>query len=198
MIDTVIKIEDLKKSFGNHEVLKGVNLEVGKGEVVSIIGASGSGKSTMLRCINLLERPTSGKISYLGEDILAPEFNTTAYRTKVGMVFQHFNLFNNIYCVGFTVCNPDSRCCGCNLDETVFHKIIPHKIITAETKRSYGYYTSNFPIIQASEHCSCYPSESFSVKKILTFKRRFKLCDVATHISHNQPEPHHHKRYVIK
>lgn len=109
-----------------------------------------------------------------------------------------FNLFNNIYCVGFTVCNPDFRCCGCNLDETVFHKIIPHKIITAETKRSYGYYTSNFPIIQASEHCSCYPSESFSVKKILTFKRRFKLCDVATHISHNQPEPHHHKRYVIK
>ena len=96
MIDTVIKIEDLKKSFGNHEVLKGVNLEVGKGEVVSIIGASGSGKSTMLRCINLLERPTSGKRSYLGEDILAPEFNTTAYRTKVGMVFQHFNLFNNM------------------------------------------------------------------------------------------------------
>ena len=96
MIDTVIKIEDLKKSFGNHEVLKGVNLEVGKGEVVSIIGASGSGKSTMLRCINLLERPTSGKISYLGEDILAPAFNTTAYRTKVGMVFQHFNLFNNM------------------------------------------------------------------------------------------------------
>ena len=96
MIDTVIKIEDLKKSFGNHEVLKGVNLEVGKGEVVSIIGASGSGKSTMLRCINLLERPTSGKISYLGEDILTPEFNTTAYRTKVGMVFQHFNLFNNM------------------------------------------------------------------------------------------------------
>ena len=109
-----------------------------------------------------------------------------------------FNLFNNIYCVGFTVCNPDFRCCGCNLDETVFHKIIPHKIITAETKRSYGYYTSNFPIIQASEHCYCYPPASFSLKKIMTFKRRFKLCDVATHISHNQPEPHHHKRYVIK
>ena len=96
MSNVVFEIKNLKKSFGERDVLEGINLTVEKGEVVSIIGASGSGKSTMLRCLNLLEEPTSGDILYKGESILAKEFNHNEYRTKVGMVFQHFNLFNNM------------------------------------------------------------------------------------------------------
>lgn len=96
MTDNVIEIKNLTKSFGKHEVLKGVDFAVKKGEVVSVIGASGSGKSTMLRCINLLETPTSGEIYYHGEDILDKNFNVQSYRVKVGMVFQQFNLFNNM------------------------------------------------------------------------------------------------------
>lgn len=96
MTDNVIEIKDLTKSFGKHEVLKGVDFAVKKGEVVSVIGASGSGKSTMLRCLNLLETPTSGEIYYHGEDILGKNFNVQSYRVKVGMVFQQFNLFNNM------------------------------------------------------------------------------------------------------
>lgn len=96
MDQTILKIEGLTKNFGKNEVLKGIDLTVNKGEVVSIIGASGSGKSTFLRCLNLLEQPTSGKILYHGEDITAVGFNVNEYRTKVGMVFQQFNLFNNM------------------------------------------------------------------------------------------------------
>lgn len=96
MTDNVIEIKNLTKSFGKHEVLKGVDFAVKKGEVVSVIGASGSGKSTMLRCINLLETPTSGEIYYHGDDILDKNFNVQSYRVKVGMVFQQFNLFNNM------------------------------------------------------------------------------------------------------
>ncbi|MBQ4573739.1 MAG: amino acid ABC transporter ATP-binding protein [Clostridia bacterium] len=90
----MISIEHLEKSFGDHKVLLDVNLSVGKGEVISVIGSSGSGKSTMLRCINLLEEPTGGVIRYKGEDILS--LNTSKYRTHVGMVFQQFNLFENM------------------------------------------------------------------------------------------------------
>ena len=93
-METVISIEHLEKSFGDHKVLLDVNLSVGKGEVISVIGSSGSGKSTMLRCINLLEEPTGGVIRYKGEDILS--LNTSKYRTQVGMVFQQFNLFENM------------------------------------------------------------------------------------------------------
>lgn len=96
MTDSIIKIINLRKSFGDHEVLKGVDLEIKKGEVVSVIGASGSGKSTMLRCINLLETPSGGEILYNGNSILAPDFDLASYRAKVGMVFQQFNLFNNM------------------------------------------------------------------------------------------------------
>ena len=96
MTDEIIKIENLKKSFGEHVVLKGVDLSVKKGEVVSIIGASGSGKSTMLRCVNLLETPSYGDIKYNGESILTADFDVQKYRAKVGMVFQQFNLFNNM------------------------------------------------------------------------------------------------------
>ena len=96
MADVVFEIKNLQKSFGDRDVLLGIDFTVKKGEVVSIIGASGSGKSTMLRCLNLLEEPTSGDILYNGESILAKDFKPNKYRTKVGMVFQHFNLFNNM------------------------------------------------------------------------------------------------------
>lgn len=92
----IFEIENLEKSFGANEVLKGINFKVQKGEVVSIIGSSGSGKSTLLRCINLLEEPDSGRILYHGENILEENSSINNYRTKVGMVFQSFNLFNNM------------------------------------------------------------------------------------------------------
>lgn len=99
MIDTrrpVIEISHLKKDFGSHNVLSDISLSVSKGEVVSVIGSSGSGKSTMLRCINLLETPTSGDILYNGQSILSPKTDIRRYRAEVGMVFQQFNLFNNM------------------------------------------------------------------------------------------------------
>ena len=96
MTDNIIEIKNLQKSFGEHDVLKGIDLDVRRGEVVSIIGASGSGKSTMLRCVNLLETPSSGDILYMGESILDKKFDIAKYRARVGMVFQQFNLFNNM------------------------------------------------------------------------------------------------------
>lgn len=96
MTNPVIELNNVTKSFGDHEVLKGVNLKVNSGEVVSVIGASGSGKSTMLRCINLLERPDGGDILFNGESIFGQDVNIAGYRTKVGMVFQSFNLFENM------------------------------------------------------------------------------------------------------
>ena len=96
MGQSVIKLRHLQKAFGTHEVLKDINLTVDYGEVLSVIGASGSGKSTMLRCINLLETPTSGDVIYHGKNITDPDFNISKYRAKVGMVFQSFNLFNNM------------------------------------------------------------------------------------------------------
>ena len=92
---SLIKVNNLEKKFGQNLVLKDINMEVEKGEVVTIIGSSGSGKSTLLRCLNLLEEPTSGEILYENENILEKKFDLRAYRTKVGMVFQNFNLFEN-------------------------------------------------------------------------------------------------------
>ena len=94
-MESVIDIQHLSKSFGNHEVLTDIDFSVQKGEVVCVIGSSGSGKSTLLRCINLLEKPSGGKIIYRGENILDARHDIHAYRTKLGMVFQQFNLFNN-------------------------------------------------------------------------------------------------------
>lgn len=94
--DVIIELSHLEKKFGDHEVLKDINLSVKRGEVISVIGSSGSGKSTMLRCINLLEIPTGGKIYFEGADIASKEVKLTEYRTKVGMVFQSFNLFGNM------------------------------------------------------------------------------------------------------
>ncbi|MCI7447374.1 amino acid ABC transporter ATP-binding protein [Campylobacter sp.] len=92
----LLKIQDLHKSFGNHEVLKGINLEIKKGEVVVIIGASGSGKSTFLRTLNLLEVPSSGKIIFEGSELCAQKSDVNKHRQKMGMVFQHFNLFEHL------------------------------------------------------------------------------------------------------
>ncbi len=96
MADPIIRVEHLSKKFGTNEVLKDINFSVQPGEVISIIGVSGTGKSTLLRCINLLEQPTSGNIYYHGTDILSGHFDLAHYRAKVGMVFQSFNLFNNL------------------------------------------------------------------------------------------------------
>ena len=95
MGESIIQINHLSKSFGQNEVLKDINFSVNKGDVTCIIGASGSGKSTMLRCINLLETPSGGEILYRGENILEHR-NDAASRSRVGMVFQNFNLFNNM------------------------------------------------------------------------------------------------------
>ena len=95
-METIIQVQHLKKSFKNLEVLHDVHFDIKKGEVVTIIGSSGSGKSTLLRCINLLERLDDGHILYHDQDILDRHFNVNQYRSKVGMVFQGFNLFNNL------------------------------------------------------------------------------------------------------
>ena len=96
MAETLLEIRHLSKAFGKNVVLKDIDFSVQKGDVTSIIGASGSGKSTMLRCINLLEMPTAGDIVYRGKNILDGKMNAASYRAKVGMVFQSFNLFNNM------------------------------------------------------------------------------------------------------
>ena len=96
MGEMILQVNHLSKSFGTHEVLRDIDFTVSKGDVTSIIGASGSGKSTLLRCINLLENPTSGEILYHGENVVRRGFNAAAYRSRVGMVFQSFNLFNNM------------------------------------------------------------------------------------------------------
>lgn len=91
----MIDVIDLKKNFGDNEVLKGINMTIDKGDIVVVIGPSGSGKSTFLRCLNCMEDPTSGKIIFEGVDIADPKVDINIHRRKMGMVFQHFNLFNN-------------------------------------------------------------------------------------------------------
>jgi len=96
MGEMILDIKHLSKSFGSHEVLKDIDFTVNKGDVISIIGASGSGKSTLLRCVNLLETPSAGQIFYRGNNVLDRHMNAPEYRSHVGMVFQSFNLFNNM------------------------------------------------------------------------------------------------------
>lgn len=95
-MESILSVMHLQKDFGNHKVLRDIDFSVSKGDVTSIIGSSGSGKSTLLRCINLLETPTGGDILFHGESVLAKNINIPAYRSKVGMVFQGFNLFDNM------------------------------------------------------------------------------------------------------
>jgi putative lysine transport system ATP-binding protein len=92
----ILQIKNLRKSFGSREILKGISLDVYKGDVICVIGQSGSGKSTMIRCVNYLEIPTSGEILYLGKNVETEFGSLPMYRTKVGMVFQSFNLFKNM------------------------------------------------------------------------------------------------------
>ena len=94
--ETVIRIEDLRKTFGDNEVLRGIDLDVRRGEVVVILGPSGSGKSTLLRCVNLLEKPTGGRIFLATTEITAKKTDINKVRAKVGMVFQNFNLFPHL------------------------------------------------------------------------------------------------------
>ena len=103
-MEEILRLEHLEKTFGTHQVLRDISFSVNKGDVISIIGSSGSGKSTMLRCVNLLEEPTSGKIIFEGKDIAGKELNLSQYRARVGMVFQQFNLFNNMNALENCVC----------------------------------------------------------------------------------------------
>ena len=96
MGEIILQVNHLSKTFGKNEVLKDIDFTVSTGDVTSIIGASGSGKSTLLRCINLLETPTSGEVLFHGKNVAGRGVNAAAYRAKVGMVFQSFNLFNNM------------------------------------------------------------------------------------------------------
>ena len=103
-MEEILRLEHLEKTFGEHQVLRDISFSVNKGDVISIIGSSGSGKSTMLRCVNLLEEPTGGKIIFEGKDIAGKELNLSQYRARVGMVFQQFNLFNNMNALENCVC----------------------------------------------------------------------------------------------
>jgi putative lysine transport system ATP-binding protein len=96
MKETIISVQDLSKSFGNHEVLRKIDMDVCAGEIICIVGSSGSGKSTLLRCINKLERQTAGKVMFHGKEVMDVQREINEYRSKVGMVFQSFNLFNNM------------------------------------------------------------------------------------------------------
>ena len=96
MSEVILQVRHLSKAFGKNQVLRDIDFTVSKGDVISIIGASGSGKSTLLRCINLLETPTSGEILFHGKDVAGRGVNPCGYRSRVGMVFQSFNLFNNM------------------------------------------------------------------------------------------------------
>ena len=94
--ELIVSVCDLQKSFGDREILKGISFEIHRGDVTCIIGPSGSGKSTLIRCVNFLEHPTGGHIEYKGQDVMQAFKSLPQYRTKVGMVFQSFNLFNNM------------------------------------------------------------------------------------------------------
>ena len=93
--ETILSLKHMQKSFGDHQVLRDISFDINKGEIVTIIGPSGGGKSTTLRCINLLEEPTGGEIDFHGENILTPGYDRNHFRSKVGMVFQQFDLFEN-------------------------------------------------------------------------------------------------------
>ena len=102
----MISVRKLKKSFHEVEVLKGIDVEIDKGEVVCVIGPSGSGKSTFLRCLNLLEKPTSGQILFEGDDLTDPKINLNLHRQKMGMVFQQFNVFPHMSIMENLTCAP--------------------------------------------------------------------------------------------
>jgi putative lysine transport system ATP-binding protein len=141
--EDVIKVVNLKKSFGNNEILKGIDFTVKKGETVSIIGPSGSGKSTFLRCLNLLEFPDSGQILFKGENVLANGHNATKYRANLGMVFQHFNLFSNLTVlqncmIGQTLVNKTSKENAREIAVRFLEKVGMSEYINAKPKQLSG------------------------------------------------------------
>jgi putative lysine transport system ATP-binding protein len=136
MSENILQIRHLSKTFGTNVVLKDIDFSVSKGDVTSIIGASGSGKSTLLRCVNLLETPTSGEILFHDASILQRGFNVPAYRTKVGMVFQSFNLFSNMTVLENCVIG----------QKTVLHK---DRVSAEETARAYLDKVGMSPYINA-------------------------------------------------
>ncbi len=136
MSENILQIRHLSKTFGKNVVLKDIDFSVSKGDVTSIIGASGSGKSTLLRCINLLETPTSGEILFHDASILQRGFNVPAYRTKVGMVFQSFNLFSNMTVLENCVIG----------QKTVLHK---DRVSAEETAKAYLDKVGMSPYINA-------------------------------------------------
>lgn len=121
----MIDVVNLRKSFGNVEVLKGINIKINKGDIVAVIGASGSGKSTFLRCLNCMEDPTGGSIIFRGEDIADMKVDINEHRQHMGMVFQHFNLFNNKTVLQNIMLAPvHVRCKGLKLWDTKAKKAI--------------------------------------------------------------------------
>jgi putative lysine transport system ATP-binding protein len=136
MSGNILQIRHLSKTFGTNVVLKDIDFSVSKGDVTSIIGASGSGKSTLLRCVNLLETPTSGEILFHDASILQRGFNVPAYRTKVGMVFQSFNLFSNMTVLENCVIG----------QKTVLHK---DRVSAEETAKAYLDKVGMSPYINA-------------------------------------------------
>lgn len=136
MSENILQIRHLSKTFGTNAVLKDIDFSVSKGDVTSIIGASGSGKSTLLRCVNLLETPTSGEILFHNASILQRGFNVPAYRTKVGMVFQSFNLFSNMTVLENCVIG----------QKTVLHK---DRVSAEETAKAYLDKVGMSPYINA-------------------------------------------------
>ena len=132
-----IKVDNLKKSFGPLEVLKDISVEVHKGEVVCVIGPSGSGKSTFLRCLNRLEKATDGKILINGTDITSKDVNINKVRENIGMVFQHFNLFNNLNIIDNLTLAP-VQLKKCSKEEAVNRaRLMLEKVGLAEKEESY-------------------------------------------------------------
>ena len=166
--ERILQVNHLSKSFGKHEVLRDIDFTVNKGDVTSIIGASGSGKSTLLRCINLLETPTSGEIRFHDENILSRKGGAAAYRTKVGMVFQSFNLFNNM-----TVLE------NCLVGQTKVLKKDPKE--AEEVAMKYLTKVGMAPYINARpRQLSGGQKQRVAIARALATNPRYLLCDEAT------------------
>ena len=167
-MDEILRLEHLEKTFGTHQVLRDISFSVNKGDVISIIGSSGSGKSTMLRCVNLLEEPTGGKIIFEGKDISGKELNLSQYRARVGMVFQQFNLFNNMNALENCVCP----------QLTVLHR---KREEAEKIARDY------LERVGMSAYCNARPAQlsggqkqRVAIARALATNPRYLLCDEAT------------------
>lgn len=164
----ILRIENLTKTFGNIEVLKGIDLSVNKSDVVSIIGSSGSGKSTLLRCINRLEEPSGGKIIFLGEDTTADNYDIRKMRTNMGMVFQSFNLYNNL--------NVIKNC-----------TIGPVKVLKKDEKEAEAFAIENLKKVGMEKYLNARPhqlsggqKQRVAIARVLTMEPELVLFDEPT------------------